>query len=279
MFYHDDKNFENALEMEIRREEKILQNAESILAESPKGYLIVKRRKSGNSYYQVVTDRKGKQVFKKEINVSDNWQMVWDLFEKKIQNIMVKHTRKNIAVLNRLKNEFMTVSLETIVREQAHSYGEAFYQNRKNGLNRRIHEDFEKAPFDLQKHTHETDCGIFVRSKSEQLLANALYAYGIPFHYEERYHYKIGNIGKIYPDFTILLPDGSVIIWEHFGMLDNPSYCSRTAEKLNIYQMNGLILCKNLIITMDDYHHNFGSDVINDTIKKFILPYFKGYLQ
>lgn len=115
-----------------------------------------------------------------------------------------------------------------------------------------------------------------MRSKSEQIIANALYSYGIPFHYEEEFIYQIGNIGKVYPDFTILLPNGKTIIWEHLGLLSQESYCQRTAEKLNIYQMNGYNLGKNLILTMDDNRQNISSTVIHQIIRTRILVHFEG---
>lgn len=276
MLKRSNNAFISALEMEIKREERIRDNAESVLRKSPSGYLSVKHRKSGDSFYRVVLDKRGDTHFKKEMNISDDWHLIWSLFEKKVQDILFKRTNDNLRHLHTLQKRLKSVNVEDIIREQAESYGTVFYQNRMQHLTQWLKEDYEKAPFDPSQHTRVTDCGILVRSKSEQLLVNTLYAYGIPFRYEEQYHYRIGNIGKIYPDITILLPNGDEIIWEHLGMLSKPGYCSDTADKLNIFQMNGLILNKNLILTMDDHKMNFGSDVINDTIKKHILPHFEG---
>lgn len=262
--------------MEIKREQRIKANAENFLKGAPKGFLSTKQRKHKLSYYQIIADRRGGKLYRKQVNITGDWNLIWQLFEKRVQKVVIRRTSSNLMWLHKIQKELLPVNAEEIVKEQAESYGEAFYQNRENRLKHKIKTEYEKAPFDPERHTRVTDCGILVSSKSEQVLANTLYAYGIPFHYEERFHYKHGSIGKVYPDFTILLPDGTVIIWEHLGMLDKLQYCSRTVDKLNIYQLNGLVLNKNLIITMDDNKMNFGSDVINDVIQKFILPHFEG---
>ena len=41
---------------------------------------------------------------------------------------------------------------------------------------------------------------------------------------------------KILPDFTIYLPNGRKIFWEHVGMLGVEKYDRRWAEKLDVYE-------------------------------------------
>lgn len=67
------------------------------------------------------------------------------------------------------------------------------------------------APENLK---YATGSGIAVRSKSERTIADKLTEFGVPFRYEARL--ETGN-SAMYPDFTILLSDGSKVIWEHFG--------------------------------------------------------------
>lgn len=56
----------------------------------------------------------------------------------------------------------------------------------------------------------------------------------------------------IYPDFTLLdIRRRRTIYLEHFGMMDNPEYCKKAIEKLELYQANGIYPGKNLIVTME----------------------------
>jgi hypothetical protein len=136
--------------------------------------------------------------------------------------------------------------------------------------------DYPKAPFDPRFHVHETECGEFVRSKSEQIILNAL-TLCIEFvtHYEEEFLYSVGvdGLGRVYPDFTIILPNGKRIIWEHFGRLDDPNYCRRNALKLCLYQRNGYVLGDNLIITMDDNQGNISSALVAQAIQQILSKF------
>ncbi|WP_251614160.1 hypothetical protein [Senimuribacter intestinalis] len=173
-----------------------------------------------------------------------------------------------------MRRYYKAVDINDILRQLPETYCEIIKLREKKTLEARLNQPYKKAPFNALSHKHETDYGELVRSKSEQLIANALYAYGIPFHYEEIFVYRKGVGSVIYPDFTILLPDGNVIIWEHLGLLSDLGYCQRTAEKLNIYQQNGYTIGKNLILTMDDSNQNVSSVLINHIIETQILPHF-----
>lgn len=91
--------------------------------------------------------------------------------------------------------------------------------------------------------------GDLVRSKSEALLANLLYYHGIEYEYEK----ELNLSGKvIYPDFTIRLPGGRELYWEHLGMLGDPIYDRNWSYKSRIYAENGISEGSGLIITRDE---------------------------
>lgn len=95
-----------------------------------------------------------------------------------------------------------------------------------------------------------TEKGERVRSKSEKIIADKLYKMHLPYRYE--YPLKLKGFGTIYPDFTILnVRTRKEIILEHFGMMDNPQYCSSALDKLSEYTMNGYFLGENLIISYE----------------------------
>jgi len=111
------------------------------------------------------------------------------------------------------------------------------------------HVPYPRAKMYAENLKHEAIGGLWVRSKSEALIAFALDLAHIQFHYEE-----VLELGtkKIAPDFTILHPaTGEKIYWEHFGMMDDMDYATETFRKLVIYGKNNILPGKNLIFTME----------------------------
>ena len=98
-----------------------------------------------------------------------------------------------------------------------------------------------------------TKANVFVRSKSEAMIASMLFSRKIPFHYEELL--LVGD-DSYYPDFTIKHPiTGEIYYWEHLGMMDDLKYVHKNLAKLQHYAMNGIVLGVNLIITYETKEH------------------------
>ena len=93
-----------------------------------------------------------------------------------------------------------------------------------------------------------TKMGIIVRSKSEVIIATALYDNNIKFEYEKPF--KSSN-GIYYPDFTVEKKNGDIILWEHLGLIDNPDYRNKAYRKILKYNENGYYQGKNLILTYE----------------------------
>ncbi|MEI4828659.1 hypothetical protein WAX78_04240 [Bacillus sp. FJAT-53711] len=79
---------------------------------------------------------------------------------------------------------------------------------------------------------YATQKGDYVRSKSEVIIANMLFASGIEYDYEKEL--IISNGKKIYPDFTLYKND-EIYYLEHVGMLHNQQYAERWLTKKNLY--------------------------------------------
>lgn len=116
---------------------------------------------------------------------------------------------------------------------------------------------YKGKEFDNEEYEIITERGERVRSKSEKIIADKLYALGIPY----RYEYPItlaGNV-RMYPDFTILkLPEREEVYLEHFGMMDDADYVESAVYKLGTYEKNKIYLGVNLFIT-----HETGKNPLN----------------
>ncbi len=109
--------------------------------------------------------------------------------------------------------------------------------------------------------------GEFVRSKSEAMIAQSLFSKRIPYRYENIH--EIDNY-PIATDFTIMHPrTGKIILWEHFGLADNPDYQRKIEFKLIKYLKAGYLPGHNMIITFEDSAHPLSFIEIEEIVKKY----------
>ena len=89
---------------------------------------------------------------------------------------------------------------------------------------------------------HRTTGGLLVKSKSEVVVGDILQPLvdtrGGTLAYERTFTCHDGS--WLLPDFTIELPGGLTILWEHLGMLSDGTYDERWNEKLRKYRASGV---------------------------------------
>lgn len=138
-----------------------------------------------------------------------------------------------------------------------------------NELQQWANADYEHNPLHPEHLIHNTIAGYKVRSKSEVIIVNTLFANRIPFRYECAL--TVQNM-IFYPDLTIRHPkSGELIYWEHFGMMDKPVYCDKAFQKLRIYASEGIIPSINLITTYETADHPINSEKIQQIVRDFFL--------
>ena len=116
---------------------------------------------------------------------------------------------------------------------------------------------------------HKSSSGNLVRSKSEAMIDMLLHTNNLPFRYESLL--QLDEI-TIFPDFTIRHPKtGEFFYWEHFGMMDNPSYSKKVSSKLDLYISHGIIPSIQLITTYETKDHPLSSETILQLIQQYFL--------
>lgn len=114
---------------------------------------------------------------------------------------------------------------------------------------------------------HKTFRGELVRSKSEVIIADALYHNKVEYEYEKEL--IINGIRKI-PDFTMNDAEtGDCVYWEHCGMMTDDDYRKRWEAKKALYEKNGIVEGENLIVTYDDEKGGIDSQVIQNYVNKY----------
>ena len=113
---------------------------------------------------------------------------------------------------------------------------------------------------------HRTARGELVRSKSEVIIADRLFAHGLDYTYEPELELE-GKIKR--PDFLVIDGDtGIKWYWEHCGMMSDPVYKRNWEDKKAFYKKNGIVEGKNLIVTFDDEKGGLDSYTIDQLIIK-----------
>lgn len=129
--------------------------------------------------------------------------------------------------------------------------------------------NYNKLDFNNENKHYLTNKGEKVRSKSEKILADLFSSKGILYKYEAPLQI---NSFTIYPDFTFISPYSmEEIYWEHFGMIANENYAASMIKKLSLYEMNGIKLGKNLIISMESANSGLDLKWIESNIDFYLL--------
>lgn len=108
---------------------------------------------------------------------------------------------------------------------------------------------YKRKPFKKGMPKFYTLKGECVRSKSEAMIADRLFARGIPYRYE--CPLKIGN-KIIHPDFTILrMSDRKILYHEHCGKMGDDGYKEDMVGRTNDYSEAGIVLGDRLFYTFE----------------------------
>lgn len=76
----------------------------------------------------------------------------------------------------------------------------------------------------------------------------------------------------IYPDFTIRHPvTGQTYYWEHFGMMDNENYAQAAFQKMQLYNINGIMLSDTLLATYESEEVPLKSNIVENMIQQYFL--------
>lgn len=227
----------NAILNDIFCEKSII---EDYLMDLPKGRLKI-RKKGGKRYYYHWLEGKEK-------GITRNKELVNKLrFRRELEKELMRIEEEKLSI---------TKTLEKLadIRED-------------DALARKwLEEPWEKYAAYPDKLLYRTKSGIMVRSKSEKIIADMLYEYGLPF----RYECGIECDGEyLWPDFVIRKKNGEIVIWEHMGLMSRPDYYYKNIEKIKKYRSVGFVQHKNLICTWEEDLYDI--EELKKIIEKFLL--------
>lgn len=133
-----------------------------------------------------------------------------------------------------------------------------------------LKEEFNGKSFYADSPVIITERGERVRSKSEKIIADKLYAMGIPYKYECPVY--LDGFGTVYPDFTLLNKHTrKEYYYEHFGMMDDPEYSRKAFLKLNDYMINGYYPGDTLLFTFETSDRTLDMQMFEGMMQTFLL--------
>jgi hypothetical protein len=108
--------------------------------------------------------------------------------------------------------------------------------------------------------------GDLVRSKSEAAIADELFRNNLEYRYEAKLSI---DSNCFYPDFMVMNKRGRILIWEHFGMMDDPGYQRKYFYKMEKYIKAGYVPTINMITTYETSDNPFSSLTAREAISTY----------
>ena len=219
------------------------------LKNAPEGSLkIVKKGKRAELYHRTgKSDRQGTYLNKSNLALAKKLaQKDYDSRAAKI----LDHKIKLFAVLEKSYPKKDLEGLYDTYPQKVKQLIKPLVLSQKEYCSQWEKVSYNGLSFDNTTTVYISDKGERVRSKSELIIANALFHSKIPYRYEYPLHVK--SSGNFYPDFLCLNPStGCEILWEHFGLMDNEDYRNKAILKLAKYSEAGFVPGRNFIYTME----------------------------
>lgn len=243
------------------------------IEEAPEGSLIYHKNGSRFKYYQQISH--GADLKKRETRYlrKKEFDLVEKLAQKAVWRRQFQDLRQQLAEVDLYLNAHAAHPATTF-DHLCHSellqkvlFTEA--PEPDQFITNWLRQPFESNPSHPETLKVPTTRGRFVRSKSEAFIAYSLDKHHVPYKYESRLPI---SFPVIYPDFTILHPEThQLLIWEHFGLIDDPDYLQSAANKMRIYIQHGYIPNRNLFMTFESSDYPLDINSVDWLIENLIL--------
>lgn len=253
------------MQSEFKRIETQINTLKNKIQNLPAGKLICSKNQNRYKWYQ--SDGHSKTYIPKS-----NRKLAEDLATKKYLSLSLEDLEnEKRAIQFYLNHHAPTGKAEKLLTESSE------YQNLLSPyfspLNQEL-SDWMNSPYEhnishSENLKHNSISGNILRSKAESMIDMLLFIHKIPFRYECPLQL---NEKIIYPDFTIRHPKtGEYYYWEHFGMMDDPTYSKSTYLKLQLYNSCGIIPSIQLITTYETSEHPLSAEQIEKIIEYYFL--------
>ena len=254
-----------ALNMAIKqRYEMITKTAESIkkkLKKLPEGRIVVKHRNNNTRFYLL---DKGNAA--KYLNKSDA-KLIEDLIQKNYLEEVLCTAEQEAVALRKALEHYPAVVAEEIystLSSERQAIAKPIVLSDEEYANKWLAQPYKRKSSN-KDYRFVTLKGDHVRSKSELVIADRLWANGIPYKYE--CPLLVGN-EIIHPDFSILrMSDRKIVYLEHCGKMDDPNYTEDMVKRVNLYSQEKIFQGDRLFFSFESSTTPLNTDVLDDMIR------------
>lgn len=247
-----------------------MRDMEDELEKLPKGRLMCARngRKGKNVKWYVSTGKGRTYLPKNERKLAERLAL------RRLYTAQAKRLQQELQLLKEYesfhKENVYSKEIENLISKESPYYDllkNEIVAGQKNEVYIKMwqEEEYQTNCAHPEHLLHKSLNGERLRSKSEVIIANALYMNQIPYRYE--CELVLGD-AILYPDFTILHPDTlEVYYWEHFGMMHQISYRENTWQKLRLFGEYQIFPFHQLITTYESEEVSLDSEMIQKIIE------------
>ena len=225
----------------------LIDPVEKKLKKLPSGRLKICHR-GNNTYYYFYDNNKSIP----KLLSRDDYVLISDLAQRSYLENVLTVSKQELRALNHVLKTFPKNTAEEIyglLNEERKKLVKPITTPDEKFIKEWLDKPYIQKPFKEGQQIYYTARGEKVRSKSEVIIADRLFANGIPYKYE--CPIKIGNI-TIHPDFTILkVSDRRNLYLEHNGRMGDPDYVEKMVNRVNLYNQAGIFQGDNLFLTFE----------------------------
>ena len=255
-------NLRNEIESRYNLIQLIEEKTKDALNQLPEGRIKIKKRDQDTNYYLVVGDNKEKWLKK------DNKELIESLIQKNYLQKVNRAAEKEIEKLKQVLKTYPKTVAEEVYEhlpKERKMFVKPIVPTDDQFRERWESQTYPVKPVKEGMPVFKTLKGDLVKSKSEVLIADRLFANGIPYKYECPI-----NVGGIifHPDFTILrMSDRKILYLEHCGKVGDAEYAEDMVSRANRYSLAGIMQGDSLFFTFETSKTPLDTEVIDKMIE------------
>lgn len=249
--------------------ENLINEIEKRIEGAPEGYLRMARKWNKYQYFQRIdkSDKKGNYIPRKDVGLVK--KLAQKDYDNRLLNVL-KDQQKAIEKFLKDYDPDATQNVYTKLTEPRKQLVTPDFLTDDEFIKLWQDEPYDRLGFSKTDAEFYTAKGERVRSKSEILIADALYRNNIPY----RYEYPVYSHGVLIaaPDFNCLnVRLRKEYYWEHLGMMGKAEYADRNMKKIEKYMLADDFDETRLLLTMETENKPLNTKVIEEKIRKFLL--------
>ena len=241
---------------------KTLESLEKKLVSYPEGKINIRPNKSGYSYF-LHKDKTYKYLNRKDT------ELIKQYIQKDLISNAIKTAKIEKSFLRKLLNKYPVYVIDDQYErlpENRMRFATPIFLNNEEYAQYWLSIPFTPKPIGKDCPEFYTQKGEHVRSKSEVIIADRLYAKGIPYKYE--CPIMIGD-ELIHPDFTILrLSNRKILYHEHCGKMGDACYVEDFLDRVNKYGRAGIFTGDRLFFTFESSNQPLDISWLDEFIEK-----------